>query len=170
MYSFLFKYNKLHKITCYTQKSHYFSLLCGFMEFSRVDEWKSDIHIILNLHTEQSSGFEDVHYTQVRVNWQYQQRRLSKGRKGPKFLRNYRNIQEMKKANNTCPYSMLTKRNDKVWTYMVSGILQKLSTIYIFCDKRILGLRLKVSPCIKKSGKNFRSPNETMHDMNLKCL
>lgn len=130
MYSFLFNYNKLHKITCYTQQSHYFSLLCGFMEFSRVDEWKSDIHIILNLHTEQSSGFEDVHYTQVRVNWQYQQRRLSKGRKGPKFLRNYRNIQEMKKAN-TCPYSMLTKRNDKVWTYMVSGILQKLSTYFV---------------------------------------
>lgn len=38
------------------------------MEFSRVDEWKSDIQMFLNLYTEQSSGFEDAHYREVRVN------------------------------------------------------------------------------------------------------
>lgn len=156
MYSFDFiNYNKLHKITCYIQQSRYFQVLCDFMEFSRVDEWKSDIQIHLKLYTEQSSGFEEAHYRQVRVSWWYQQRRWSKGRKASKFLRNYRNIQQMrkKKANYTCPYSMLTKSNDKVRTYTVSGISQKLSNTYIFCDKRTLALRAKVSPFIKKSDK-----------------
>lgn len=35
------------------------------MEFSRVDEWKSDIQIFLNFYTEQSSDFEDAHYRQI---------------------------------------------------------------------------------------------------------
>lgn len=155
MYSFDFiNYNKLHKITCYIQQSHYFQVLCDFMEFSRVHERKLDIQILLNSYTEQSSGFEDAHYRQVRVNRWYQQRRWSKGKKAPKFLRNYRNIQQKRKKSKLyLSIQHADKKQDKVRTYTVSGILQKLSTIYISCDKRTLGLRARVSPFIKKSDK-----------------
>lgn len=52
---------------------------------------------------------------------------------------------EKKNKPHACPCSMLTKSNDKVRSYMVSGILQKLSNIYVFCDKRNLGLRVSVT-------------------------
>lgn len=172
MYSFDFiNYNKLHKITCYIQQSCYFQVLCDFMEFSRVDEWKSDIQIHLKLYTEQSSGFEEAHYRQVRVSWWYQQRRWRKGRKASKFLRNYRNIQQMRKKKQTIPVhtacwqKAMTKsgptryleyhRSYPIPTYFVTkGLLH-------WGQKCHLLLRSQI---------NFKIPNKTTHDRNLKCL
>lgn len=139
MYSFDFiNYNKLHKITCYIQQSRYFQVLCDFMEFSRVDEWKSDIQIHLKLYTEQSSGFEEAHYRQVRVSWWYQQRRWSKGRKASKFLRNYRNIQQMRKKKSKL-YLSIQHADKKQWQsqdlHSIWNITEAIQYLHILWQK-----------------------------------